>query len=110
MGCALHEFVERYRGDGQPGAVPGQLVVCGVKRVDFQKRFSGAGGGDRLQGVNAIQQSLALQRGQQAPVVLILRLDRNDVAALANDWANRRVKNLIIGADVDDQRTAGRIA
>jgi hypothetical protein len=27
MGCALHELVERYRGDEQPGVVPGQLVV-----------------------------------------------------------------------------------
>jgi hypothetical protein len=38
-----HELVERYGGYGQSAAIPGQLVIGGMKRVDLKKHRRGIG-------------------------------------------------------------------
>src|SRR5204863_7899249 len=99
------QSVERHGGDGHASAVPGKLVVGRLKRVDFEEGRAGLGGGDHPQRLDAAKETRALERGNQAAVILILRLDGDHVAAISDPFSKAEREEADLGADVEDQRS-----
>jgi hypothetical protein len=62
------------------GTVPGKLVIGWMQGVEFKMRHSGLGSGDRFQGLDTFKQVRALERGNQAAVILLFGLYRDDLA------------------------------